>query len=218
MTTQPSAHTLGRLTSADLAAGGIIAICMAIVFLLISSGRSLIVTFLPGVLFAYLVLLLMGRNRRPLPSAERFLPVFFLALSLQFLHFTEEFTTGFAQRFPQIYGGTPYSPALFLQINMISYALFVLSALAAFAFGLRRALMPAVFFVLYGALGNAIAHPLWAIMAHGYFPGLFTALLYWVLGPWLLYLLLGSKKQTAVVIGVYAAVLVTTLCLGRITH
>jgi hypothetical protein len=218
MTIQPSADSAGRLTPADLAVGAIIAACMAAVIMLISSGISLIVTFLPGVIFSYTVLLLMWRNRKPLPPPRRFLPVFFLALSLQFLHFAEEFTTGFAGRFPHLYGGNPYSPTLFVQINMISYALFVLSALAAFVFGLRRVLMPAVFFVLYGVLGNAIAHPIWAIMVHGYFPGLFTALIYWVLGPWLLYLLLQSKKQTVVLIGVYAAVLATTLSLGRIVH
>jgi hypothetical protein len=205
-----------RLTTGDLAAGAVIAVLMMGVFAFISSGASLIVTFGVGILFACAVLLLMWRKGAPLPAAERFLPVYFLALAMQFLHFTEEFTTGFAERFPHLYGGEAYSPSLFVGINMISYALFVLSALAVFFLGVRRALTPALFFVVYGVMGNAIAHLAWSIMTGGYFPGLFTSLVYWALGPWLLYLLLGDKKQTAALIGVYATVLVAALTWGRL--
>lgn len=215
MDKQANLQAAERLDGRDLAAGAVIGLCMVTVFSLVSSGLSLIVTFLPGVLFSYATIVLMWRNGRPLPEARLFLPVFFLALATQFLHFMEEFTTGFENRFPVLYGGAPYSATVFVQINMVSYALFVLSALAAFRFGVRKALMPAVFFVLYGTLGNAIAHPVWALMTHGYFPGLWTALLYWILGPWLLFLLLGSKKQTAILTAVYAMALVTTVLLGH---
>lgn len=215
MTAETRIHPNGALTQTDLVAGGVIAAAMMSVCTLVSSGLSLIVTFAVGIVFAYGILVLMHRQGAPLPAAERFLPVYFLALAMQFLHFTEEFATGFAQHFPGLYGGAPYSPAMFVGINMVSYALFVLSALAVFFFSNRGVLMPAMFFVMYGVMGNAIAHPVWSIMADGYFPGLFTSLAYWVLGPWLLYLLLGDRRLTAVLIGVYGLALVTALAIGR---
>jgi hypothetical protein len=213
---QERAAAEGRLTGVDLSAGAAIAVCMAAICFALSKGNSLLVTFVPGVVFAYGALILMWHNGRPLPAAQRFLPLYFVALSLQFLHFAEEFTTGFAEKFPVLYGGSAYSHTMFVQINMVSYALFVLSALAVFVLRVRRLAMPAIFFVLYGVMGNAIAHPYWAVLRRGYFPGLFTALLFWALGPWLVYILLGSKKQTAILIGLYVAVLVTTLSIGPV--
>lgn len=36
----------------------------------------------------------------------------------------------------------------------------------------------ALFFVLYGVIGNAVAHAIFGVVARGYFPGLYTSLAY----------------------------------------
>ena len=63
-------------------------------------------------------------------------------------------------------------------------------------------------------IGNGIAHTTWAIRLGTYFPGLYTALVYWILGPLLLNRLLGNAKATAVLCGGFLIVLVTLLCVA----
>jgi hypothetical protein len=47
-------------------------------------------------------------GRVDLPDGRSFLPLYFTVLAVQFLHFAEEFVTGFNSRFPAMYGGDPY--------------------------------------------------------------------------------------------------------------
>jgi hypothetical protein len=150
----------------------------------------------------------------PLPDSFEFLALYLISLSLQFLHFCEEFATGFHDKFPALYGGLPYSSRLFVGINMLSYALFTVAAVAVYIKGVRAVLLPVLFFVVYGVLGNAVAHPFWALRQGAYFPGFFTALPYLVLGPLLVNKLLRNRKQTAVFVGSFAAVLLITLSTG----
>jgi hypothetical protein len=72
-------------------------------------------------------------------------------------------------------------------------------------------LVPVLFYIVYGAIGNAITHTWWVVHAQAYFPGFFTAQLYWVAGPWLLSELLGNRLHTGVVILALAFTLVTTV-------
>lgn len=44
---------------------------------------------------------------RELPAVERALPVYLLALAIQFLHFTEEYVSDFDQRVAEIMPGMP---------------------------------------------------------------------------------------------------------------
>ncbi len=94
---------------------------------------------------------------------------------------------------------------------MISYAAFTGSCLLVFYRGIRPLLMPVLFFVVYGAIGNAISHTWWVIATGAYFPGFVTALAYWIAGPWLLYRLTGSFRLTATIMIGFALVLVVLL-------
>ena len=173
----------------DVAVATVIAITMATMFTAFSPGMSLVATFVPGVLFAYVVFLIMA-HRCPLPPSVRWskiAPLFLVALGVQFLHFAEEYATGFPERFPLAYGGEPIPNATFVWFNMIAYAIFVLTALASLRYEINPLLMPVLFFVVYGTWGNAISHTVWCVMCRGYFPGAGTALLYFVLGPLLLH-------------------------------
>jgi hypothetical protein len=199
------------LTKKDLVLGTVIALVMGTTFTLLSSGMSLIVAFVPGVVFTWLTYAWLYTKRVKLPSGAEFLPIFFVALAVQFIHFAEEFAAGFAVRFPSLYGGPPYSDNLFVTFNMFSYSLFTLTCLLVFIRGVRFLLVPSLFFIIYGAIGNAIAHTWWSVYLHGYFPGLVTAQIYWILGPLVLYKLLGSLHAVFLVVIPFALVLIFLL-------
>jgi hypothetical protein len=199
------------MTSLDFSIGTVIAVLMAIGFTRLSSGRSLIVTFVPGVAVTWLVILWMSVEHIGLPSADDFLPCFFAALVIQCLHFAEEFRTDFKTFFPTLYGGSPYSDNLFVTFNMVAYAVFTTCAVSVFYLHARYLLMPALFFIVYGAVGNAISHTVWSAVARAYRPGLITAQAYWVIGPYALYKLTGSPIATAITCISFAAVLLITL-------
>ncbi|MBX9602943.1 MAG: HXXEE domain-containing protein [Bryobacteraceae bacterium] len=201
------------LTTKDLAIGTVIATVMAATFSYLSSGLSLIITFVPGLLFSWLAFVQIYRKQVVPPSAASFVPLFFVGLAVQFLHFAEEYSTGFATRFPELYGGVAYSDRLFVSFNMLSYTIFTLACLAAFVKGHRFMLMPVLFFIVYGAIGNAVSHTWWSLQTRSYFPGLMTAQLYWILGPSLLLRLLRSRSTTASVAIPFGFVLVTLLTL-----
>lgn len=139
------------------------------------------------------------------------MPFFFLVLAWQFIHFNEEFLTDFKTRFPKLYGKTPYSSEKFVSINMVSYFTFAVSCVLFCKTKLKFFLIPVLFFITYGAIGNAIAHSWWSIKLSVYFPGLYTAQLYWLIGPWIFYKLIQNKKFLWIYILSFSVVLVSLL-------
>jgi hypothetical protein len=191
--------TTWALTRHDVAVGTVMVLALSATFSWLSSGASLLVTFLPGAAFAWLTLVHLHRSGRELPDTATFLPAYVLTLSLQFVHFAEEFVAGFATDFALLYGGRPYDVDLFVVFNMSAYFVFAAAAVAAFTKRVGFLLVPVLFFLLYGAIGNAIAHTCWAIMVGGYFPGLVTAQLYWIAGPWALNTFTGGRHPRLVI-------------------
>lgn len=169
-----------------LALAGLLALAMAALFALAGSGASLLVTFVPGVVIAWGILAHFHATDRPLPHAEAALPALMAGIAWQGLHFAEEHQAGFATAFPALYGGAPYSIDVFTWFNMAAYAAFAMSAVAALVLGRSPLYLPPLFFAVYGAIGNAISHIVFAVLVGGYFPGLVTGLGYLVLGPVLL--------------------------------
>ncbi|RVV99414.1 hypothetical protein EKE94_01625 [Mesobaculum littorinae] len=186
--------TPATLTRIDFGIGTVIALLMAGVFTWIG-GQALVSTFVPGLLVTWAIFLWMHLKQVALPDGHGLYPLYFSVLAWQLLHFSEEFMTGFRVQFPALFGGSPFSTELFVGINMVSYFLFVMAFIGAFAGGRRFLLVPVLFFVVYGALGNAIAHTYWVIDQGGYFPGFFTAQLYWVLGILLVARIGGSWRM-----------------------
>lgn len=107
-----------------------------------------------------------------------------IAIAAQAGHFSEELATGFHQRFPAVFGLPPLSRPLFVGFNLSWLGIW-----AASAWGLARrhqvALFPLWFLGLAG-VANGLFHPLLALNAGGYFPGLFTSPLMAVVGALLL--------------------------------
>ncbi|NUM76966.1 HXXEE domain-containing protein [candidate division KSB1 bacterium] len=203
--------TVDMLSKKDLVIGTVIAIVMAAIFSLLSSGMSLIVTFVPGIAFAWLAYVWLYAKQTKLPNSEEFLPLFFALLAVQFIHFAEEFTTAFRVKFPLLYGGVPYSDNLFVTFNMVAYFIFTVACLLAFTKNLKFLLVPVLFYIVYGAIGNAISHTWWSLYLRSYFPGLVTAQIYWIAGPFVLCKLLGSRKPLSAIMLLFALVLVALL-------
>lgn len=187
------------IKSRDLVLGTLIAGVMAAVFTLLSSGSSLLVTFVSGIAVTWSVFVLMYYPGSPLPDARSILPAFFTTLALQFIQFGEDFTARFTFSVPGLYSGSSYDADLIMWVHMISYGAFIPSGLL---FCCRRKgflLVPALFFTIHGAIGNAVSHTFWVLYLGTYVPGFFTALAYLICGPWLLFDLLGSRSDTAAV-------------------
>jgi hypothetical protein len=137
-----------------------------------------------GLSAAALAALLLTLLRKP-PSSDpvacnRVLQIFLLGLAAQCLHFAEEFLTRLESRFPVLLGLPPWSENFFVVFNLAWLCVWILSAL-----GLQRGYRAALFLIWFFAIAsvvNGIAHPALALVARGYFPGLFTSPIVGLLG------------------------------------
>ncbi len=191
----------------DIAVGTFLALIIGSTFVLIG-GRPLIVTFIPGLVVAWTIFAWLYVSQTTLPKGGNLYPLYYAVFAWQFIHFFEEYLTGFRIQFPELYGASPYSAELFVGINMFSYFVFAVGFILAFEKGLKF-----LFYIVYGALGNAIAHVWWVILKGAYFPGFFTALAYWVLGPLLLSRFVGSLWRAYAITAAFAVVLVPAITL-----
>jgi hypothetical protein len=143
------------------------------------------------------VALLLTILRRPvdgdLAGREQTARLFLLALAVQCMHFLEEFITHFEERFPALLGLSPWSESFFVAFNLIWMSVWILSAIN-LERGYRFALFPVWFFAI-AAIANGIAHPMLAVVAHGYFPGLITSPVLGILGVLLWRKLLGLTRN-----------------------
>ena len=127
----------------------------------------------------------ISRKSQPENVTERLAAamVFALTIGIQGLHFTEEVATGFHERFGPLFGLPAMPLSLFMGFNLPWLALWIVSVP-----GLRSARTPAFFvawFLSIAGMLNGIAHPLLAIAAGGYFPGLFSSPFIGGAGVWL---------------------------------
>lgn len=109
------------------------------------------------------------------------------AIAVQGTHFAEEWAAGFNVRYPELLGLHPWSIELWAGFNLGWIGIWCL-ALVGLRLGWRPALLPVWFLALAGVV-NCIAHPLLAVAAAGYFPGLWSSPLCGLVGFPLLALL-----------------------------
>ena len=127
-----------------------------------------------AVLFALAIVLTIARPNitRETGVLRRASITIIATLAAQVLHFAEELGTQFYVRFPVELGLQPWSKRFFVVFNVVWLAVWVASLLAVRA-RLVPALVPLWFLGLAMAL-NGVAHPVLALRAGGYFPGLAT--------------------------------------------
>jgi hypothetical protein len=196
----------------DLAIGTLLALIIGTIFVLVG-GRPLVVTFVPGLVVAWGVFAWLHVSQTALPKGGTLYTLYYGVFAWQFIHFFEEYLTGFRSLFPELYGATPYSDALFVGINMFSYFVFAIGFILVFEKGLKFLLIPVLFYIVYGAIGNAIAHVWWVIWTGGYFPGFVTALAYWILGPLLLSRFVGSLGRAYAITAAFTIILIPAITL-----
>jgi hypothetical protein len=147
---------------------------------IVSRTISSVAIFIPGVIVSFLFFKqTLYRNSQ---HADRILPLYLLALGIQFIHFTEEYLTGFTSALPALLGGEEYPVDYWLTFNMVAYFVFILGGIALLLKNKGFMIVP-LFFILFGVLFNGIGHVSLSLYVGGYFPGLYTALIYVVLGP-----------------------------------
>ena len=165
----------------NLIVPSLIAIISIVIFSLVHPAQKF--SFVPAMVVAFVCYLLT--SYREMPKVERVLPIYLIALAIQFLHFTEEFIYGFQFRVTEITAGMPpFKVNVFVAFNMIAYCLFLLAAVGMYK-GIKFPMIIVWFFAIC-VLGNAIWHLLLTLKVGGYFPGLYTSFIGWILGPILL--------------------------------
>ena len=92
---------------------------------------------------------------------------------IQAAHFAEEWSTGFHIQFPALMGLDPMPLFFFVPFNTAWIVIWIVS-MPLLGRGNRPAFFAAWFLAL-AAMLNGVAHPLMAIAAGGYFPGLITS-------------------------------------------
>ena len=126
--------------------------------------------------------------RRPSPAGKTVqrlaaARVLTAAVAIQGIHFAEEAVTGFHERFPGLFGLREMPFSFFVLFNLVWLGIWIVSIRGLRA-GRPAAFFAAWFLAIAGAL-NGIAHPLLAMAAGGYFPGLLSSPLIGVAGVWL---------------------------------
>jgi hypothetical protein len=115
-------------------------------------------------------------------NPSKILPLYYLAVALQFLHFIEEYFSGFQRKFPQLLG-YHWTDARFLIFNLIWIAIFILAALV-----IRRSAVAhvIVIFLAAGGVAHGAGHILLFALSRGAFPGIYTAPFLLIIGILLL--------------------------------
>lgn len=131
------------------------------------------------------LLLVLSRWSPPASAAERRAAARALALALgvQSVHFAEETATGLHERLGALFGLPGIPVSVFVIFNLMWLGIWVASVP-----GLRskRALaFFAAWFLAIAGMFNGILHPLLAIAAGGYFPGLVSAPFIGLASGWL---------------------------------
>lgn len=135
------------------------------------------------------VALLLTLSRGPVSATEsdarrvRLLAV--PNIILQCVHLAEEWTTGFPQRFPKLFGLTPWPDSFFVPFNAFWIVVWIICVMLLRSHP-RVASFPMWFLALASTM-NGVVHPLLAMASGGYFPGLWSSPLVGICGVLLLH-------------------------------
>ena len=142
---------------------------------------------------------LLARDR-PSPvnrTAERFAAarMFFVAIVVQALHFTEETLTRFNEQLPALFGMPSISFEGFVVFNLGWLVVWIVS-IPVLRSGRPFAFFAAWFLAIAG-MANGVIHPLLAMAKGGYFPGLFTSPISGLSSMWLWHKLRKATQPTS---------------------
>lgn len=107
-----------------------------------------------------------------------------LATAVQAVHFGEEWATDFHVRFPALVGLPAMPLSFFVGFNLVWIAIWI-ACIPRLRGGSSSFVFFAAWFLALAGMLNAIAHPLMAVAANGYFPGLISSPIIGLAGLWL---------------------------------
>jgi hypothetical protein len=122
---------------------------------------------------ALLLTIVRSADNTDATARDKVVRLLLIGISVQCIHFVEEFITRLPDKLPQMLGLRPWSAEFFITLNLFWISLWVLSAV-----GVRSNFRPTFFPVWFFTIGmavNGVAHPALAIAARGHFPGLITS-------------------------------------------
>ena len=163
-----------------------------LIFIKVASELSSVLLFIPAIIVTYIIYLNTFYKHTPKP--DRILPLYLLLLSVQFLHFTEEFLTDFHIEVPKLIGQEAYSLEYWLTFNMVAYFIFTIGGIIIFK-RLKEFMIIPLFFIITGVILNSIGHILISIYVGSYFSGLYTSFIYLVIGPILIKRIVEETKS-----------------------
>lgn len=131
------------------------------------------------------LLLVLSRRSPPESGQERRAAARALALAVvvQSAHFAEEAATGFHDRLGELLGLPGMPLAFFVGFNLAWLGIWVASVPALRS--AHRGAFFAAWFLAIAGMVNAVAHPLLALAARGYFPGLASSPVIGAASAWL---------------------------------
>ena len=169
-----------------------ISVLAIVIFSLVAQIMGVVWIFIPATIITLLVYFKSFYRHMPEPS--RILPLYLFALGVQMLHFAEEFLYGFVADMPALFGEQPYPVDSWLFFNMAAYFIFIVGGIALFRKNKEYAIIP-LFFIVVGVVLNGIGHVGLSIYNGGYFPGLFTAVVYLFIGPVLIKRIFSTNEK-----------------------
>jgi hypothetical protein len=126
-----------------------------------------------GAMAMVALFLTLRRPWSPVENGGHAVRASLLAVFAQAGHFTEELSTGFHELFPALFGRPPMPLPAFVGLNLALLVIWLFS-IQGLATRRRWALFP-LWFLAIVSVANALAHPVFALISKGYFPGLLSA-------------------------------------------
>lgn len=160
-----------------------ICVLLAVLVFFVSQTVQVVLVFIPGILLSYIFY--YATVFKKVPNPDLLLPLYLLALGVQFLHFTEEYLYEFNEVMAGLIGHQPYPKSDWLVFNMGAYFIFILGGIVIYR-KIRELYIIPLLFILLGVVFNGTAHVVTTVYTKTYFPGFYTALAYLILGPILL--------------------------------
>lgn len=149
---------------------------MVAVFVFMAQTASVFYLFAIGLIAAYIFYMLTVYKKAP--DFKWILPLYLLGIGWQAIHFAEEYLYGY-------HTAMGIDESRFVISNMVAILFYCFAGVAIYL-KIQGPQLIAIFFILFGGLGNAALHSFYFIKTGAYSPGFYTSLPFW-LAPILLW-------------------------------
>lgn len=149
-----------------------------------SPGWGNWLTAIPAMIISYIFYLKTAYRKAPDPKV--LLPLYLLGVCWYGVHFSEEYINGYMTAFPALFGAESLDADFYLIFNMVALLFYIFGGICIYL-KIQGPQLIAIFFIFFGMIVNVLFHSTASIISGAYFPGTYTAQMYWLgfIGPWL---------------------------------